>query len=126
MGNEASPSGYYPGGALGSLPACQADDEYTFTTAGTFTYEANGSTFVAGSPGSCQAGRNDNTTFTFGPASGSGIAQFVLGKAGTFIGVTDAPASRIYRILAIDNQHMTLRAGGPTDDPLFTIKMRVK
>ncbi|MGI4864301.1 MAG: PKD domain-containing protein [Janthinobacterium lividum] len=126
VGNEASPSGYYPGGALGGLPTCQADDEYTFTTTGTFTYEANGATFVAGSPGSCQAPRNDNTTFAFGPATGMGVAQFVLGKAGTFIGVTDAPASRVYRILSIDNQHMLLRAGAPGDDPLFTIKMRVK
>ena len=32
----------------------------------------------------------------------------------------------MYRILAIDNQHMTLRAGGPSDDPQFTFKMRVK
>lgn len=125
VGNEANPSGYYPGGALGSLPACQADDEYTFTTANTFTYDAKAETFVAGVY-ACQAPRSDNTTFTFGPASGTGLAQFVLAKAGTFIGVTDAPTSRVYRILAIDNQHMTLRAGSPTDDPLFTIKMRVK
>ena len=125
VGNEAAPSSYYPGGALGSLPACQADDEYTFTTANTFTYDAKAETYVAGVY-ACQAPRSDNTTYTFGPASGTGIAQFVLGKAGTFIGVTDAPASRVYRILTIDNQHMTLRAGGPTDDPLFTIKMRVK
>ena len=126
VGNEANPAGYYPGGAVGSLPSCQADDEYTFTAANTFTYEANGATFVAGSPGSCQAARNDNTTYAFGPATGTGLAQFVLGKAGTFIGVTDAPASRIYRIIAIDNQHMTLRAGGPSDDPQFAIKMRVR
>jgi PKD repeat protein len=125
VGNEANPSGYFAGGALGSLPACQADDEYTFTTAGTFTYDAKAETFVAGVY-ACQAPRSDNTTFTFGPASGTGIAQFVLGKAGTFIGVTDAPTSRVYRILSIDNQHMVVRAGSPTDDPLFTIKMRVK
>ncbi|AMR29271.1 hypothetical protein A0257_20670 [Hymenobacter psoromatis] len=125
VGNEAAPTSYYPGGALGSLPPCQADDEYTFTSTNTFTYDAKAETFVAGG-GGCQAPRSDNTTFTFGPASGTGIAQFVLGKAGTFIGVTDAPASRIYRILSIDNQHMVLRAGGPSDDPLFTIKMRVK
>ncbi len=125
VGNEGAPGSYYPGGALGSLPACQADDEYTFTSSNAFTYDAKAETFVAGAY-ACQAPRSDNTTFTFGPASGTGIAQFVLNKAGTFIGVTDAPASRIYRILSIDNQHMVLRAGGPSDDPLFTIKMRVK
>lgn len=125
VGTEANPSGYYAGGALGSLPSCQADDEYTFTTSNTFTYNAMAETFVAGVY-ACQAPRSDNTTFSYGPATGNGIAQFVLNKAGTFIGVTDAPASRVYRILSIDNQHMTLRAGGPTDDPVFTIKMRVK
>jgi PKD repeat protein len=125
VGTESAPSSYYPGGALGSLPACQADDEYTFTSAGTFTYDAKLETFVAGVY-ACQAPRSDNTTFTFGPASGQGLAQFVLAKTGTFIGVTDAPASRVYRILSIDNQHMLLRAGASTDDPLFTIKMRVK
>ncbi|MGI4741548.1 MAG: PKD domain-containing protein [Janthinobacterium lividum] len=125
VGSESAPSSYYAGGALGSLPACQADDEYTFTTSNTFTYDAKAETFVAGVY-ACQAPRSDNTTYTFGPASGTGIAQFVLAKAGTFIAVTDAPASRIYRILSIDNQHMVLRAGGPSDDPVFTIKMRVK
>ena len=125
VGNEGSPTGYYPGGALGSLPPCQADDEYTFTAAGAFTYDAKAETFVAAG-GGCQAPRNNNTTFAFGPASGTGVAQFVLGKAGTFIGVTDAPADRVYRILSIDNQHMMLRAGGPTADPIFNIKLRVK
>jgi PKD repeat protein len=126
VGPESNPGGYYPGGPLGSLPACQADDEFTFTADGKFTYDAKAETFVAGSPGTCQAPRSDNTTYAYGPATGTGIAQFVLGKAGTFIAVTDAPADRVYRIISIDNQHMTLRAGGPTADPTFTIKMRVK
>jgi PKD repeat protein len=125
VGTESAPSSYYPGGALGSLPACQADDEFTFNVNNTFTYDAKAETFVAGVY-ACQAPRSTSTTFSFGPASGTGIAQFMLAQTGTFIGVTDAPASRIYRILSIDNQHMVLRAGGPTDDPVFTIKMRVK
>jgi PKD repeat protein len=126
VGPESNPGGYYPGGPLGSLPACQADDEYTFTADGKFTYDAKAETFVAGSPGTCQAPRSDNTTYAFGPATGTGIAQFVLGKAGTFIAVTDAPADRVYRILSIDNQHMMLRAGGPSADPTFTIKLHIK
>lgn len=125
VGNEAGPTSYFPGGALGSLPACQADDEYTFTNGGTFTYDAKAETFVAG-VFACQAPRSDNTTFVFGPATGAGLAQFTLGKPGTFIGVTDAPTSRVYRILSIDDKNMVLRAGLPTDDPLFTIKLRVK
>ncbi|WP_223648841.1 PKD domain-containing protein [Hymenobacter psoromatis] len=131
VGNEASPSGYFPGVPVGGLPACQADDEYTFTADGKFTYDAKAETYVALDAAgkdvyACQAPRSDNTTFAFGPASGAGVAQFVLGKAGTFIGVTNAPTDRIYRIISIDNQHMVLRAGGPTADPLFTMKMRVK
>lgn len=126
VGNEANPTGYYAGGALGSLPACQADDEYTFTAANAFIYDAKAETYVGGGVYACQAPRSDQTTFTFGPATGTGLAQFTLNKAGTFIGVTDAPASRVYRILSIDNQNMVLRAGTPTDDPLFTIKMKVK
>ena len=131
VGNEGAPAGYYAGGPLGGLPGCQADDEYTFTADGKFTYDAKAETYVALDAAgkdlyACQPPRSDNTTFAFGPASGTGIAQFVLGKAGTFIGVTNAPTDRVYRILSVDNQHMVLRAGGPTADPLFTIQLRVK
>ncbi|QKG51866.1 PKD domain-containing protein [Hymenobacter sp. BRD67] len=126
VGNEASPGGYNKSGSAGSVPSCQADDEYTFTSTGNFTYDAKGQTFVA-IDYTCQAARTDNnTTFTFGPASGAGLAQFVLTKPGSFIGVTNAPTSRIYRILSIDDKHMTLRAGGPSDDPQFTFMMVAK
>ena len=131
VGNEGNPSAYFPGVPLGGLPACQADDEYTFTADGKFTYDAKAETYVALDAAgkdvyACQAPRSANTTFAFGPATGTGLAQFVLGKAGTFIGVTNAPADRVYRIISIDNQHMVLRAGGPTADPLFQLKLRVK
>jgi PKD repeat protein len=125
VGNEANISSYNKSGSAGSVPSCQADDEYTFTSAGNFTYNANGQTFVA-IDYTCQAARANNTTFTFGPASGTGVAQFVLAAPGSFIGVTNAPTSRVYRIISIDNKHMTLRAGGPTDDPQFEFKMVVK
>ncbi|MDJ0364655.1 PKD domain-containing protein [Hymenobacter sp. H14-R3] len=125
VGNEANISSYNKSGSAGSVPACQADDEYTFSTAGNFTYNANGQTFVA-IDYTCQAARANNTTFTFGPASGAGVAQFVLAAPGSFIGVTNAATSRIYRIISIDDKHMTLRAGGPTDDPLFEFKMVAK
>ncbi|MEJ7663832.1 MAG: hypothetical protein WKG07_32015 [Hymenobacter sp.] len=47
VGNEGNLSAYFPGVPLGGLPACQADDEYTFTSDGKFTYDAKGETFVA-------------------------------------------------------------------------------
>jgi PKD repeat protein len=126
VGTESAPGAYNLSGSAGSLPACQADDEYTFSTTNDFTYDAKGQTFTAGVY-ACQAGRTDNnTTYTFGPASGAGLAQFTLTKTGSFIGVTDAPTSRVYRILAIDNQHMTLRAGSATDPVVFTFLMKVK
>jgi PKD repeat protein len=124
--NDADPTGYYAGGLAGSLPACQADDEFTFTMANTYQYNAMAETFVAGG-GGCQAPRNVTTGYTFGAASGTGIAQFELASAtpAPFIGVTDAP-DRVYRILSIDNQHMELRAGSSTASPVFTIKLVVK
>ena len=125
VGTEAQPTLYYPGGPPNSLPACQADDEYTFTTANVLNYNALAETFVAGSPGSCQAARTYSSPFTFGPASGTGIAQLELGRAGSFIGITDAP-DLVYRVLAIDNQTMLLRAGRATASVVFTIKLRVK
>ena len=126
VGTESAPGAYNLSGSAGSLPACQVDDEYTFTTANDFTYDAKGQTFTAGVY-ACLAGRTDNnTTYTFGPASGAGLAQFMLAKTNSFIGVTDAPTSRVYRILAIDNQHMTLRAGSSTDPVVFTFLMKAK
>ena len=125
VGTEAAPTTYYGGGALGSLPGCQADDEYTFTSGHSFIYDAKAETFVAGSY-SCQAPRSLTTTFTFGAAAGAGLAQFVLAAPTAFIGATDAGADHIYRILAINNRTMVLRAGGPNADPVFTLKLRVK
>lgn len=124
--SDADPTGYYAGGAAGSLPACQADDEFTFTAGNVFQYNAMAETFVAGG-GGCQAPRTNNTPFTFGAATGAGKAQFVLAPATPMpvIGVTDA-ADRTYRILEIDNQHMLLRAGSSTASPVFTIKLVVK
>ena len=125
--SDAAPTGYYAGGAAGSLPPCQADDEFTFTAANVYQYNALAETFVAGSTGGCQAPRNVSTPFTFGAASGPGIAQFVLAPAtpSPFIGITDAP-DRVYRILSIDNQHMLLRAGSSTGSLVFTMKLVVK
>lgn len=124
--NDTDPTGYYAGGAAGSLPACQADDEFTFTTGNVYTYDAKAETFVAGAAGGCQAPRSGSTPFTFGAATGTGLGQFTLANANTFLGVTDAPADRVYRILAIDNQRMTLRAGLPTAGVVFTMKLIVK
>ena len=124
--SDADPTGYYAGGAAGSLPACQADDEFTFTSGNVFQYNAKAETFVAGG-GGCQAPRTNNTTFTFGAATGAGKAQFELAPATPMpvIGVTDAP-DRVYRILEIDNQHMLLRAGSSTGSLVFTMKFVVK
>lgn len=123
--SDANPTGYYPGGPPNSLPPCQADDEYTFTSANVLNYNAFAETFVAGTPGTCQAARTYSSPFTFGPSSGTGIAQIELSRPGSFIGITDAP-DLVYRILSIDNQTMVLRAGRPTASVIFTIKLRVK
>lgn len=125
VGTEGNPGQYYAGNpAAGQLPACQADDEFTFSAANVYTYNAKAETFVAGSPGTCQAPRSDSTPFTLGAADGAGLAQFVLGKAGTFIGVTDAP-DLTYRIISITDKAMVLRAG-KSSGTVFTMKLVAK
>lgn len=126
--SDTDSTSYYGGGPAGSLPPCQADDEFTFTAANVFTYDAKTETLVAHPypvPSACEAPRSATSPFTFGAASGMGLAQFELTNASTFIGVTDAP-SRIYRILAIDNRHMLLRAGSTASGTTFTIKLVVR
>jgi len=134
VGTEAEPTKHFAGGALGSLPACQADDEYTFTSTHNFIYNAKAETFAGGPPEpqvyTCVAPRSLTTTYNYGPATGAGLAQFVLAPQTPnrpFIGATDAAANDLtYRILSINSREMVLRAGRPTADPVFTIKMRVK
>ena len=136
VGTEAAPTSYFAGGALGSLPNCQSDDEYTFTSGHNFAYDAKAETFIAGAY-SCQAPRSLTTTFTFGQAAGVGVGQFVLAAPTSptapvpFIGATDAGADYTYRILSINNRTMVLRTVGapvPAGTPatVFTFKMRVK
>ncbi|NML63872.1 PKD domain-containing protein [Hymenobacter sp. RP-2-7] len=129
--SDSDPRSYYPGGMTvqpGSLPACQADDEYTFSNANAFTYDAKGQTFVAGGTG-CDAPRSGTGTYTFGSTS-SGLAQFVLstpnsGGFKSFIGVTDAP-DQIYRIVSISATNMVLKAGSATGNLVFQMKLIAK
>ncbi len=121
VGTEANPSLYYGGAVAGQLPLCQSDDDFTFSVSDVLVYDPKAETFVAGDY-TCQAPRPYTSPYTYGPASGAGIAQFVLTNTSGFIGVTDAPTDRIYRIISIDNTHMVLRAGGPGGQ-VFQFKM---
>ena len=124
VGTEAAPTSYFAGVLAGQLPTCQSDDEYTFSTANTMAYNALAETFVAG-PYTCQAPRTATWSYTFGPAAGTGVAQFTFTNPNAFIAATDAsPTERVYRILSIDAQHLVLRAGsGSNGGTVFTIKM---
>ncbi len=122
--SDSDVTSYYAGGPAGALPACQADDEFTFSNANMYNYDAKAETFVAGGIG-CSAPRTGTSDFTFGAATGSGIAQLDFKKAGTFIGVTDAP-DLTYRIMSIDAQHMVLRAGKSTSNLVFQMKLIAK
>ncbi|QJX48880.1 PKD domain-containing protein [Hymenobacter taeanensis] len=122
--SDSDPTSYYAGGPAGALPACQADDEFTFSSANVYTYNAKGETLVAGN-GGCQAPRSGSTPYTFGAATGAGVAQLTLANAGSFIGITDAP-DLVYRILSIDEKHMVLRAGKPNAGVVFTLKLVAK
>ncbi|MGI4835217.1 MAG: PKD domain-containing protein [Janthinobacterium lividum] len=131
--SDSDPRSYYPGAmtvAPGSLPACQADDEYTFSNANVFTYNALAQTFVAGGTG-CDAPRSGTATYTLGSTT-SGLAQFTLstpnsGGFRSFIGVTDAP-DQIYRVVSIDatGTHMVLKAGSATGNLVFQMKLIAK
>ncbi|UOQ75376.1 PKD domain-containing protein [Hymenobacter sp. 5516J-16] len=133
VGTEKNPAEYYAGGKAGTLPACQADDEFTFTSADVFTYNAKAETYVAATPATatspavpaaCGAPRSGNSDFTFGPAVGDGFAMLEFKKAGTFIGVTDAP-DLTYRIIDITADRMILRAGKP-NGTVFQMKLVAK
>ncbi|SFQ77485.1 hypothetical protein [Hymenobacter arizonensis] len=127
VGTEAAPTTYFAGVNAGDLPACQSDDEYTFTTANVMTYEAFAETFSANGF-SCQAPQSGTSPFVFGPSAGAGLAQLTLTRPGAFIATTDAsPTERVYRILSIDAQKMTIRAGsGLNGGTVFTVKMVAK
>ncbi|MCB2378512.1 PKD domain-containing protein [Hymenobacter sp. BT635] len=123
VGTEANPAEYFGGVTAGSLPTCQSDDEYTFSNTNNFIYNAKAETFVAGDF-TCQAPRSGSSDFTFGPATGQGYAMIEFKKAGTFIGVTDAP-DLTYRIIDISATNMVLRAGKP-GGTVFQFKMVAK
>jgi hypothetical protein len=133
VGTESNSSQYYAGGNANSLPSCQADDEYTFSSSNVFTYDAGAATFVAEAPATattpvvpahCDAPRSGTSEFTFGPATGTGYAMLEFKKPGTFIAVTDAP-DLTYRILSITANRLVLRAGKPSGT-VFDIKLIAK
>jgi hypothetical protein len=128
VGTEAAPTTYFAGVLAGALPTCQSDDEYTFSTNNTLTYDAKAQTFSVAAGYACAAPESGTSAYVFGPAAGAGLAQFTLTRSGAFIAATDAsPTERVYRILSIDNQKMVLRAGsGQNGGTVFTIKMVVK
>ncbi|TDN38029.1 PKD domain-containing protein [Hymenobacter sp. UV11] len=127
--SDSDVTSYYSGNTkVNQSPACQVDDEYTFSNAGVLTYDAKGQTFVAG--GNCDTPRNYTVNYTFGPAVGTGLAQFDLqstatGAARPFIGVTDAP-DLTYRIMRISANRMTVRAGKSTGNLVFEMKFKAK
>jgi hypothetical protein len=128
VGTEGNPTQYFAGVKAGELPTCQSDDEYTFSTTNTLTYNAKAETFSAAAGFTCQPAQSGTSTYTFGPASGTGLAQFVLVRTNAFIGTTDAsPTERVYRIISIDDKKMTLRAGsGSNGGTVFTMKFVAK
>lgn len=125
VGIESDPGKYYNGAEAGKLPPCQADDEYTFSAANIYTYDAKTGTVVAPAQ-TCDAPRSGTSDFTFGPATGQGYAMITLKKAGAFIGATDAP-DLTYRIIDIDAKHMVLRGGsGANGGTVFQYKLVAK
>lgn len=117
--NDGDPTSYFPGG---TIPACQADDIYTFSQDNSIVYNAGAGTVVAGSS-DCKAPRSYTTNFTFtNVGAGAGIGQINLPiDAQYFIGITDRPAENLYRILEISDTKMVLRAGNGTSGVVFDL-----
>ena len=116
VGTEGNPAEYYGGGPL--EPNCQVDDVFTFSSANTLNYNANGSTFNGGNIApnyNCGADRSFNASFVFGPIVGgaTGLASIQLPQAppANFIGTTDVPTENLYRIIEITPTRLLLRAG---------------
>lgn len=123
VGTEGNPGQYFNGAEAGSLPDCQADDEYTFSATNVLTYDAKDGTQVAPAQ-TCQAPRSGTSAFTYGPATGAGYAMIELQRTGAFIGVTDVP-DQTYRIMDITEKTMVLRAGKPSGT-VFEFKLIAK
>lgn len=138
--SDSDVTSYYSGNKqVNQSPACQVDDEYTFSNANVLTYDAKSETFVAAVPATattaavaahCDTPRNYSVSYTFGPAMGKGFAQLDLqstatGAARPFIGVTDAP-DLTYRITSITSKRMTIRAGKSTSNLVFEMKFIAK
>ncbi|UOQ53934.1 hypothetical protein [Hymenobacter cellulosivorans] len=127
VGTETNPAEYFPGVRAGELPACQVDDEYTFTNKNQMVYDAKAATFLAG-VFNCSPPQSGTSAYSFGYAFGGGLAQVTLARPGAFVGTTDASTTeQVYRILSIDGTRMVLRAGsGRNGGIVFTFKMIAK
>jgi hypothetical protein len=128
VGVESDPTRYFPGVKAGELPACQADDEYTFSTSNVLIYNAKAETYSAAPVYTCTAPQTGISPMTFSLGTGAGRLQFKLQRPGAFIGTTDAsPTEQLYRVISINPKHMVLRAGSGRDgDIVFTFKMIAK
>jgi hypothetical protein len=134
VGTESNPAAYFGGVMAGTLPACQSDDEYTFTQANNLTYDGKGETFAAGvfTCNSPDRSFSDGFTFSAVPSGVSGLGLIKLPDDASpptarnrFIGVTDAPSNNVYRIISINSTNMLLRAGDGSGT-VWTMKFRVK
>ncbi len=111
----------------GSPAACQADDVYTFSSDGTFTYDANGQTFDVQSGYSCQAPKPNASKFKVLAKTGQ-LPVIILdsnlsGNAKPFIGTTDLVAGYKYVVESYSATALTLRSTLP-DGNLLEIKLK--
>lgn len=98
----------------GSAAGCQADDVYTFSTDGTFDYEANGQTFDVQSGYSCQAPKENALKFKVVAIPGEPeriyLDTLLSGNGRPFIGTTDVIDSNMYKVQSFTNNTLTLRS----------------
>jgi len=89
--------------------ACQGDDVYTFSSTGSFSYDAKGQTFVNGS---CQSPKQNAASYIMLKNEG-GFPKLVLGSVtdgNPFLGRTDEVNGNSYEILSITEDAFRLRS----------------
>ncbi|WP_165903961.1 hypothetical protein, partial [Hymenobacter gummosus] len=90
------------------LPACQADNQGSFTNNFSYAYDAAGGTYAGGA---CGTTRNSIGAFVFRP--NGNLGQIVLQGRGAFIGLPDSVSNKTSDILEATATRLRLQGTSP-------------
>lgn len=87
------------------LPACQSDDQFSFSKNFSVNYQSAGQTYRNGA---CGSSLNNASSFVFRP-NPSGLPQLVLTGKGAFLGLPDSVSNKTYDIVDVTDTRLRLR-----------------